>query len=296
MRPLRLGVDLLPFVPAARRHQAAPLLEGLAIGRRGLDAIGARVDRAVGLLAELVGLQPERHQAPSCHDQLAAVTGRPDDRHDVRRRDVVVGLQLLRRLLRQGQPIEVHDLRPGQMMGVASAHAHEVASDFGEGKPLGIGAANPRVLVTLLASMRGRRRPMCERRSNASRRVTQRFYTVARMPLLLPFTTFGEAAAFDVELVCRCQRTFLQDRSSGDHQGKKPYVKDRPGQGDCDAAQDHRQGVARVQGEAIARLARRVDGSWCCRTGSGALAMPFLYFGLSFSRVTRPLDALLKHD
>ena len=70
--------------------------------------------------------------------------------------------------------------------------------------------------------MRGRRRPMCERRSNASRRVTRRFHSVARMPLLLPFTTFGEAAAFDldVELVCRCRRIVVVDGSS-------PFFRDR---------------------------------------------------------------------
>ena len=36
------------------------------------------------------------------------------------------------------------------------------------------------------------------------------------MPLLLPFTTFGEAAAFDldVELVCRCRRIVVVDGSS----------------------------------------------------------------------------------
>jgi hypothetical protein len=35
------------------------------------------------------------------------------------------------------------------------------------------------------------------------------------MPLLLPFTTFGEAAAFnlDVELVCRCWRIVVVDGS-----------------------------------------------------------------------------------
>ena len=42
------------------------------------------------------------------------------------------------------------------------------------------------------------------------------------MPLLLPFTTFGEAAAFDldVELVCRCRRTVVVDGSS-------PFFRDR---------------------------------------------------------------------
>ena len=42
------GVELLPFVPARRRHQAALRLKRLAIGRRRADRLGARVDCAVG--------------------------------------------------------------------------------------------------------------------------------------------------------------------------------------------------------------------------------------------------------
>lgn len=47
---LGLGVDLLPLVPARGRHQAAPLLERIAIGRRGLNsARGYRRARASGV-------------------------------------------------------------------------------------------------------------------------------------------------------------------------------------------------------------------------------------------------------
>src|SRR6185369_4028507 len=72
MRLLRLGVDFLPLVPAARRHEAAALFEWLAIRRSSLDPIVTGVDHAVRLLPELVRLQPERHQAPASHDQLSA--------------------------------------------------------------------------------------------------------------------------------------------------------------------------------------------------------------------------------
>src|SRR5436190_9089337 len=59
--------------------------------------------------------------------QLTAVPGGPDDRHDVRRRDVVVRAELLGLLFRQRQPVEVDDLLPGQIVSVAPAHGRNLA-------------------------------------------------------------------------------------------------------------------------------------------------------------------------
>jgi len=61
--PLFLGVELLPLVPAARRHQAAALLERVAKARRGLDGLGPRVDGAVRRLGSRFRLGPVRDQA-----------------------------------------------------------------------------------------------------------------------------------------------------------------------------------------------------------------------------------------
>jgi hypothetical protein len=75
-RLLRLGIDLLchSYQPVGgRRHDATALLEGLAIGRRHANPVCSRVDRVVGPLTELVGFQPERHQAPAGHHQLAPI-------------------------------------------------------------------------------------------------------------------------------------------------------------------------------------------------------------------------------
>src|SRR4029453_5640083 len=126
---LFLRPRLLPLVPSRRGHQAAPLLEGLAIGRRRLHAIGAGVDGGIGPLLELLGLQPERTQAPARPYGLPAVAGRPDDRHDIGRRDIVALAQERRRPLRQGQAIELDDLLPTELVGIAATHAGDLAPD-----------------------------------------------------------------------------------------------------------------------------------------------------------------------
>lgn len=71
--------------------------------------------------------------------------------------------------------------------------------------------------------MRPRHGPMRNRQANASRRGARRFPSFARMSLTLPFSTFGEAADFDleVEVQCRCGRRVVIDGRSDQFRARR---------------------------------------------------------------------------
>jgi len=65
VRLLRLGVDLLPLVPARRRDQAAPRLECFAVCWCRLNAVGPRIE---GQLAAL-----PRKRPAACNDNFGQI-------------------------------------------------------------------------------------------------------------------------------------------------------------------------------------------------------------------------------
>lgn len=84
------AVDDLPIMEAVRRNQAAPVLEGGAIG----GLLGHRLDSGInrGILG-LRLLRPMRDQTPLCHHHFPVGVRIPDNRNLLRGGDVVAGLQ-----------------------------------------------------------------------------------------------------------------------------------------------------------------------------------------------------------
>lgn len=112
-----------PFIPAVRNNQTAPTSEAFTMGPRGRNCFSARVERRRLPVLHRPLMKP-RNQPPARGADMRHAVNHTDNRRIVSRADLLLQLEINRRLPRRFEKAGQHRVKFGPSLKVAIASAH----------------------------------------------------------------------------------------------------------------------------------------------------------------------------